>query len=118
MKCRYEIECDCDFETLNGAQQLAALRVFANIFPLMMIDFVKMTELLRGCSVSLKRDIDLAGTDAAAAKVACVNYAEAVNELNGAFSDVFKMYAELLGKALHVVGLQPNTAAPSTKTMQ
>jgi hypothetical protein len=32
--------------------------------------------------------------------------------------DVFKMNGELLGKALHIVGLQSETAAPTTTTKQ
>jgi hypothetical protein len=77
MKSRFETECGCDFETLDSDQRLAALRVFANTFPLLMAEFIELTQLSSQGSANLATSIE-AAPDSHTALKACALYADSI----------------------------------------
>ena len=117
MKSRYEIELGCDFARLDNEHRLAALRVFAQAFPLLMTALIELADNLHKDAASLDRLVK-SDPDVVVVKAACSEFSGNAVEIAASFLDVFKLNAELLFKALHIAGVQHNTAAPSTTTKQ
>lgn len=116
-RTQFEQNNKYDFERLDHAQCLEALRVFATTHWLMMITISCLTEGITDGGVYLQNRLALAKTRKAQ-RTACENHYKMVTELVTSLTPAFEMHAELLGSALAIVGVQPITDAPSTSTKQ